>query len=602
MRYRYGHAESAGDGDGDGDASAIRALTHASMIAAIALLLFSTSILPAAYSAVPEPRNPEDCPSVQIVGKPSPCEIEQQQEISKEVKFVNLYFGDPNSIVNGFPMKVEMAPGDGVGTLIAVMANSGAFELTGLRAWLYLPVGFEAYGREGNEPAFDTYDFTVARGGTFYFEFPVRVTDGVALGIHQAWMRVEYYRSNDVGLHFRNFNVEFMLTGKSVIDVRADASVLTPGRDNPVRISIANNGSAPASSVTARVASTGTLLNIGGSVWSLGSIEPKEVKHIDLTLYANPNTANTLQQLQINLDYTDSYGQHRSTSMGIGLLVKGSVGSADLRVSSERYVIETIRENDLTVVISNVGDEVAGAVEVTVNTMALSSTPISVVDGDGYYKLGDMMPGESRRVQISLFATSDANNRTFDIPVRITYLDATGGLHSIERSISVYALGSASIRMYDLSITYIGNEPNLTGYLLNEGSDTAFFTSVEMLEDTLKPTAGAQYLGDLLVNSPLPFNVPIDGSTGDPGLYDVRVKVYYKDALRNAHELILEGKVYYSPVRVSAMDRSEGSPTLLPSQSPASVILIGVAGAAVAGYIAWRRRRRSRRVEEMMRV
>jgi hypothetical protein len=122
--------------------------------------------------------------------------------------------------------------------------------------------------------------------------------------------------------------------------------------------------------------------------------------------------------------------------------------------------------------------------------------------------------------------------------------------------------------MYDLSITYIGNEPNLTGYLLNEGSDTAFFTGVEMLEDKLKPVGGAQYLGDLLVNSPLPFNIPIDGSAVDaPGLYSVRVKVNYKDALRNAHELVLEGKVYYSPARVSAMGSgsSSSNPSLLPS-------------------------------------
>ncbi|MEM0446650.1 MAG: LPXTG cell wall anchor domain-containing protein [Candidatus Nitrosocaldus sp.] len=567
------------------------------------ILLLSSTILPVAYSAVPEPRNPEDCPSIKIVGSPSPCEIEQQQEISKEVKFVNLYFGDPNTIINGFPAKVEMAPGDGVGTLIAVMANSGAFELTGLRAWIYLPVGFEAYGRGENEPAFDTYDFTVARGGTFYFEFPVRVKDGVVLGIHQAWIRVEYYRSNDVGLHFRNFNVEFMLTGRSVMDASVESNVIIPGRDNPVRINISNKGSAPASGVTASLTSTSALLSTGeGSVWSLGSIEPGASKHIDLMLYANPNIANTLQSLQINLEYRDSYGQHKSAVMSINLLVRGSIGSADLRLASERYIIETIKKNDLTITVSNLGDESARAVEVTINTTSLGSTPLSIVDGDGYYKLGDIMPGTSKRINLSIFTSSDANNKTFDIPARITYLDSTGGLHSIERSISVYALGSASIRMYDLSITYIGNEPNLTGYLLNEGSDTAFFTSVEMVEDTLRPAAGAQYLGDLLVNSPLPFNIPISSSSSSsadtPGLYNVKVKVNYKDALRNAHELILEGKVYYSPVRVSAMDRdgAGSSPSLLPTgvQSPVGVLLIGVAGAALAGYIAWRRRKSSR--------
>ncbi len=556
----------------------------------ILTIIIAISMLPY-YAYAIEPRDPKECPDYEIIGQDNPC-IREQRETEKEVKFVNLYFGDPNSIVNGFPAKVEVAPGDGVATLIAVMANSGAFELTGVRGWLYLPVGFEAYGKAKGEPAFDTYDLKVGRGDTFYFEFPVKVSKDLKPGIYQATLRVEYFRSQDIGLSYRVFNVEFMLTGKSILDAKALNPILTPGKENTVNVEITNSGSAPASAVIAKVTSTSGLLDVGSKVFDLSTIEPNSSAKIELRLYANPNIANTLQNLQLVLDYTDSHGNRKSITTNINLIVKGSSTSADLRVNIDDYKITTLNINDRNIVLSNVGDESAYNVEVRVNVNAISQLPISII-GDGYYKVAEIDADSNIRLPLRLFATSDAHNKTFDIPLIITYLDVTGGLHSIERSISVYALGEPSIKMYDLQITFIGNKPNLSGYLLNDGSADALFTSVSMLAGDLKPSSGPQYLGDLLINSPIPFNIPIDPSVSDAkDMYDVKVKVTYKDALREEHEVILDGRVVYTPLNISNSNNTQPASTLITSNT-SFVIILGIVGAGVAGFFIGRRSKSS---------
>lgn len=541
-----------------------------------------------------EPRDPAECPNYEVIGQDNPC-IREQRETEKEVKFVNLYFGDPNSISNDFPSNVEVAPGDGVATLIAVMANSGAFELTGVRGWLYLPVGFEAYGKARGEPAFDTYDFKVGRGDTFYFEFPVKVSKDLKPGIYKAVLRVEYFRSQDIGLSYRVFNdLEFMLTGKSILDAKALNPILAPGKENTVEVEVTNKGSAPASALIARLAATGNLLDIGDKVFDLSTLEHNSSRRITLTLYANPSIANTMQSIELTFEYTDSYGNKKSSSTIINLIVKGSSSSADLRVSIDEHRVSTLKVNERNIIVSNLGDESAYNVEVSIDTNALTSIPISTI-GDGYYKLAGIDAGKSVKLPLSIFATSDAHNKTFEIPLNITYLDSTGGLHKASRSVSVYALGSANIKMYDLQVTLLGNQPILTGYLLNDGSADALFTSVELLADDLKPDAGAQYLGDLLINSPLPFNIPIKQEVSDDkGVYDVRIKVTYKDALREEHEVILGGKVSYSPIKVST-STSSGSSNANPltTQSTSLLVIGGLVGAGIAGFVIGRRSKRS---------
>ena len=61
-----------------------------------------------------------------------------------------------------------------------------------------------------------------------------------------------------------------------------------------------------------------------------------------------------------------------------------------------------------------------------------------------------------------------------------------------------------------------------------------------------------QYLGDLSVDSPLPFSIPINLdnktiSTIKAGLYPIIFKITYSDDLKIHHELLLNSSVDFEP-------------------------------------------------------
>jgi hypothetical protein len=133
-----------------------------------------------------------------------------------------------------------------------------------------------------------------------------------------------------------------------------------------------------------------------------------------------------------------------------------------------------------------------------------------------------------------------------------------------------------------LTISYIAGVPNLVGNLLNEGTTTGLYTTVQMINQPFRPSNSStaapaaasggngpssfnrqssnssysapslpppQYLGDLQADSPLPFSIPltVDINNTAPGTYPVILKVSYSDDLHNPHVTYLHDSVVVAP-------------------------------------------------------
>lgn len=436
------------------------------------------------------PHTSDQCPTTEQLGNVPEC-LQEQRESGKEVKFVDMYFSEGVDNIGGnentnIPTKIEAAPGDGTTKLVAVMANSGSFVLTGTKAWLSLPLGFQAVGRNVGEPAFDSYDLAVPVSSVFDFEFQVIVTKETRVGMYNAMLHVEYFKERDIGMSFRDFNVEFLLPGRTVINTTNNQSVIPTITPSPLIVSIYNNGTAMMSNVEVTI--------------------------------STPITAT---------------------------------------VALNQQVPEA------------------------------SKSPIMIIGGDGYTKLNSIKPGEKADVKVTLFASTEAVNTAFQLPVNIVYVDPNGVSKQIQRFVSVYVQGTISLRINDLGITYIANQPNLSGYLLNEGTNTALFTTVELVDNQgkIKQVGAPQYLGDLTANSPLPFNIPMKFEGSSEASYPVKIRITYKDDLRNPFDTAIDGKISYTPPVVKKSN--EGSPLMSPNIM--MVIAGAIGGVGVAGYYFVRR-------------
>jgi len=583
----------------------------------ITMMLFIPLLTPMAFAHYPH--TSDECSSTEQLGTREECILEQR-ESGKEVKFIDIFFseGAKNAGGNNFdaiPAKLEVAPGDGTSILAVVMTNSGAFEVTGMKGWLSLPIGFEAAGRRAGEPAFDTYDLGLPPGAAFVFEFPVEVKENTRVGMYNATLHVEYFKARDIGLNFRDFQVEFLLTGKSIMDAISDVPVLLPSTVTKPTIKITNTGSAPASGVIVSIGPSGAaaalidteaqseqfnqIINVGEKIFDIGVVKPHSHVVIEPSLYVNPALGDTRQTMIVEITYFDMYGQKRNVGIPVNFLVSGiTTDKIDFEIKTHRAVIPTLTNTPFTLTIENTGTEAARSVEITGSTpstatVALnqevpqaSESPIMIVGGDGYHRIDRIEPGEKFNYTLTLFASEEAVNTAFQLPFRIAYADIGGGLAETQRFVSVYVQGTIHLRVYDLGITYIGNEPNLSGYLLNEGTNLALFTTVELVDNqsVVKSKSGPQYLGDLTANSPLPFNIPIRFAEGtSAGEYPVTIKVFYKDDLRIPFEFEIDGAISYIPRVIETQDN--------PSMNASIGILIGVGAAGAAGYYFVRKRK-----------
>jgi hypothetical protein len=179
------------------------------------------------------------------------------------------------------------------------------------------------------------------------------------------------------------------------------------------------------------------------------------------------------------------------------------------------------------------------------------------------------------------------DSTNFDLTVR--YL-ADGQTETDSVDLGAYIDGEIAITAYEIEVNYIGGTPNIVGNLLNEGNTVALFTTIEIVDAAGLVTSlpPQQYLGDLEENSPLPFSIPVDVGDAQEGNYPVKIKVTYKDNLRQLHTLEFDSNVRFVP------EVSEDEATAGQGMDMMAPIVIGVIVAAViAAVVILRRRKKS---------
>jgi hypothetical protein len=237
--------------------------------------------------------------------------------------------------------------------------------------------------------------------------------------------------------------------------------------------------------------------------------------------------------------------------------------------------------------------------------------------GDSKWTLQNLDAGSKARFPTRVFASESLIGSPVSFEVNVQYVSGDQ-IKSDSFSLGGNVVGEIKININDLSVRDIGDVPNLTGDLLNQGNTKALFTSIQMQEvpaqanqSTLVPTTFTpQYLGDLDDNSPLPFSIPLvvnvngdNNSNLAAGNYPVSLKVTYSDELRNSHEVVLNSTVSYSPPQQQQENSNQGflgfgsstSASNSTNSSPLPILLILIAIGAIALVIILIRRRRSKK-------
>ena len=544
--------------------------------------------------------------------------------------FLDAYWTDASvsSITTGNPVKKEVGPGEGPSTLAVVLANRSPNNIFNVQGVLNLPSGFVVAGTSGDpstgnifkailregasNPAVASYDNTVNTSSTFVLFFDVNVLKNAKVGLHPTPLVVNYYTASDLqACSSALLTVPFDLPGKVILDAVSNTTSVVPNQPSILNISLVNTGSADATGVVATIVSLGAansgkgsssnggslvlqssttnLVNLGPNMFNVGTVPAHGKTTISTKIFPSSAAVGTTQNVQLQLSYGNAYGYKLTSDISTGLVISPDTTASTLNIAyadkNSSPLLTAGKLDDLNFTVTNNGST-------TLSNIVISLTPpsgsLSVV-GDSKWTIQSMNPGDTEKLSTKVFAATSLINTPASFSVSATYI-SNGVAKSDSLNLGAYVTGDINIQVNDISISNVGNNPTLTGTLLNQGSTTGLFTSVQLLHPELLvssirnnthtrndqsmyfaqgdaasssqggslgqfsqggTSAGSsqtsnsnpstpQYVGDLTADSPTPFSIPLSG-TINPGVHQVSFKVTYADDLKHFHELTLNG-------------------------------------------------------------
>ncbi|MGI0069199.1 MAG: hypothetical protein ACREAN_02975, partial [Nitrosopumilaceae archaeon] len=242
--------------------------------------------------------------------------------------------------------------------------------------------------------------------------------------------------------------------------------------------------------------------------------------------------------------------------------------------------------DNLNFAVANNSTEEASNVVVT---LVPQSTSVSIV-GESTWTIPKLEPGEQQNLSTQVFAANSLIDTPTSFTLTANYV-ANGQSETNSLTLGAFVVGNIKLQIYSLAVNYVGNSPQIAGSLLNQGSTTGLYSTIELTKSPLldairqarianynnsssnvngssfqqaraqvgagqggggfggagqggggsgSRTTSQQFLGDLTADSPIPFSIPLNGlNLLKPGMYSVSFKVVYADDLKNFHTEIL---------------------------------------------------------------
>ena len=387
-----------------------------------------------------------------------------------DVKYLDAYFGTLNQ-------KIEIEPGDAFVPFTVVFANVGSQDITGIRGQLSLPYGFSGSNGPGSVIIADSDSNSIA-GENFYLTFFVTIDQNAKIQQYPGSVKVDYSRLRESGVRTSFSDFSFIVTGDSLINVRALDPFLTSLKTNYVIIEISNDGTAPISSVD--IVATNTQTEMASTTSSTTNIE---------------------------------------------------------------------------------------------NVVILESN----------WDVGNIEPKSSRQLTATVYIPESLKGDTLRIPLSITYYNAHGDQHTVDKIVDFYIKGFIDLSIYGINVIELSDTQMVVGEIINEGNQDALFGFV-----TLEPLGDSnikkqtQFIDEIEIDAPVPFNIPLEFE-GEPkyGEHEIKITVRYKDDIRE--EIFLP---YETTIFVKEPSNGEES------EDNTIMIVIPIVIAIAVGIFVMRRRKK----------
>ena len=282
-----------------------------------------------------------------------------------DVKLLDAYFGYPNQ-------KIEVQPGDKNVPFTMIFANVGTEDITGIDGFLDLPAQFSAATSAGGVIEADNTQ-SATTGSSFALTFYLNVDKSLPVHDYSGTAKLTYSVVRENGLRQVFFDFNFKLTGKGLLNMKADNEFLQPASNNQVTIEVSNAGTAGINDVdltlNPQLNASGTTSNLQNVVidqhhWNIGSVPAGSTSSYSFNIFVTQDLAGQTLHMPFALTYFDGQGNQISDTRIVDLIV-GPATTSVVRLSTPSYILMGVMQN-LTLGLQNTSPSKISDVSITV--------------------------------------------------------------------------------------------------------------------------------------------------------------------------------------------------------------------------------------------
>ncbi len=432
--------------------------------------------------------------------------------------WVDAGIANANSTGNN-PTKKEVGPGEGAAVFAVVMNNRGNLPITSITAFLALPSGFTPTGESSNpqlhqqfniarsagvNPAVASYYGQVQPGSTFTLFFNVNIGNNAKVGTYSASVITNYFILSQLGTcNSALLDVPLVLPGKVILDASTETTNISPQTNDPITISIQNKGSADATGVIASIVNLGNskggtssgsggsvvlststtqLVNLGASTFTLGTIPAHSEAKINTVVFPSSSAGGSTQEVQLQISYENAWGKLQSTVISTGLVVSPNAPqslSLSYLGNATTPIITAGNLDNLNFAVSNNSTDQMSNIVIS---LVPQSTSVSIV-GPSTWSMQNLNPGDKQILSTQVFAANTLINTPASFTLTANY-NSKGQSQTNSLTLGAFVIGNIKLQLYQITAT-TGSGSSISGNVLNQGSTTGLFSTLQMVPSPL---------------------------------------------------------------------------------------------------------------------
>lgn len=414
---------------------------------------------------------------------------------------------------------VSVGPNMGNQILTVILQYLGFSQITGIRSYIELPVGF-TNTTGGNQTW--AYVQSASPGSLITLQYTINVGN-VSLGTYYTNLYVLYSSLTE------SYQIRLDVKGNVEFEARSTLLELTPGIINNVSLTLINKGSGNASAVTVSIIPPQQVGLISSQNLKLGNIPSRDSASFNVSLYIPASLSGTSVPLTLQMNYIDPYGYTRVSTQTVYFLVLLQQ-PVSLILNLSPYQITSGSKSTLMLSITN-----TGLTSVNYLTITLTSPQLTFINFDGKWYIGKLNPGNTKSINITIYTASSSSGAA-QITASLSYVDSSGTSRTETRTLGIILL-QPELTTFMISVTpqqlISGKDNVLTLNLTNTGNVTMYSTTLTFTPPSqiiFRGFDGKLYIGDLNPKESITINLTTYITSSSTGVIQIPIAISYIDS------------------------------------------------------------------------